>query len=213
MPHLIYLFQSFFQALRSGELPQLGIWSYILLFFLVAIQGPVGTLEGAVAASAGLMKPGWVFVAAMAGSLVDDTLLYSLGYFGKMDWVLQFGNKRGIRAEPLERLQNGMRDHAASILFVAILTMGMIIPALIAAGLVKAPWKRWFPPILIGELIWTGLMLLIGFYATEAVFRVERGIDYAALGGAVIFVVFLIVAGRRFLKQQYRGTMDPAKKD
>jgi len=213
MPHLTTLFQSLLQALRSGELPELGIWSYIVLFLLVAIQGPVGTLEGAVAASTGLMKPGWVFVAAMAGSLVDDTLLYSLGYFGKMDWVLRFGKSRGIQVDTLERLQKAMHDKATRILFIAILTMGMIIPALIAAGLVKAPWKRWFPPILLGELIWTGLMLLIGFYATEAVFRVERGIDYAALGGAVIFVVFLIVAGRRFLKQQYRGTMDPAKKD
>ena len=34
---------------------------------------------------------------------------------------------------------------AARILFVAKLTLSMMIPALVAAGLVKAPWRRWFP--------------------------------------------------------------------
>jgi membrane protein DedA with SNARE-associated domain len=213
MPHLIFLFQSFIQTLRDGKLPQLGIWSYILLFLLVVMQGPVGSLVGAVAASAGLMKPGWVFGTAMAGSLTDDTILYSLGYFGKIDWLMRFGKKLGIHGDTLERLQIGMRDRATSILFAAILTMGMIIPALIAAGLVKAPWKRWFPPILIGELLWTGLMLLIGYYGGNAILRVEQGMEYAALGGAVIFVIFLTIAGRRFIKKQYPGEINPGKKD
>jgi membrane protein DedA with SNARE-associated domain len=159
------------------------------------------------------MKPGWVFGTAMAGSLTDDTILYSLGYFGKIDWLMRFGKKLGIHGDTLERLQIGMRDRATSILFAAILTMGMIIPALIAAGLVKAPWKRWFPPILIGELLWTGLMLLIGYYGGNAILRVEQGMEYAALGGAVIFVIFLTIAGRRFIKKQYPGEINPGKKD
>ena len=213
MSYLTILFQNFVQALRSGQLPQLGTWTYILLAVLVAVEGPIATLLGAAAASAGLMVPGWVFVAAATGNLTADSLWYALGYLGKIDWLLRFGNKLGIRGDILARLETEMHDHAARILFVGKLTLSMMIPALIAAGLVKAPWRRWFPAVFTGEMLWTGSLMLIGFYATEAIKRVERGVEYAAFGGAVVFVLFLILVGRRVVKQRYQGETNPPKEN
>ncbi|HEX7541061.1 MAG TPA: hypothetical protein VF352_02940 [Anaerolineales bacterium] len=213
MTSLTVLIQNFIQALRSGQLPQLGTWTYILLAALVAVEGPIATLLGAAAASAGLMKAGWVFVAAAAGNLTADSLFYTLGYIGKIDWLLRFGKKLGIQADVLARLENGMREHTTRILFVAKLTLSMMIPALLAAGLVKAPWRRWFPAIFTGEMLWTGSLVLIGFYTTEAIKRVERGVEYAALGGAVVFVIFLILVGRRVVKRRYQGEIITPKKD
>jgi membrane protein DedA with SNARE-associated domain len=211
--HLIVLFQSFVQALRSGQLPQLGTWTYILLAVLVAVEGPIATLLSAAAASAGIMKPLWVFAAAATGNLTADSLWYTLGYLGKVDWLLRFGKKLGIRGNILTRLETEMHNDAARILFVAKLTLSMTIPALIAAGLVKAPWKRWFPALFAGETIWTGSLVIIGFYATEAIKRVERGVEYAALGGAVVFVLFLVLVGRRVFKQRYQGEINSPKEE
>ena len=211
--HWIRLFQNFFIALRSGQLPQLGIWTYVFLFVLVAIEGPLGILLGAAAAAAGLMKPGWVFIVAVFGNLADDAFWYTLGYIGKIDWLLRFGKKLGIRAEVLRRLENGMREHAANILFMATVTFSMIVPSLIAAGLVKAPWRRWFLAVFSGEILWTGAIMLIGYYTTEALKRVERGVEYAALGGSVLFVVVLILVGRRMFKPQYQDEIEPPKGD
>jgi membrane protein DedA with SNARE-associated domain len=213
MTNLSILFQNFIQALRSGQLPQLGTWTYILLAALVAVEGPIATLLGAAAASAGLMKPVWVFVAAASGNLTADSLWYMLGYIGKIDWLLRFGKKLGIQADVLARLENGMREHTKRILFVAKLTLSMMIPALIAAGLVKAPWRHWFPAIFTGEMLWTGSLVLIGFYTTEAIKRVERGVEYAALGGAIVFVMFLIMVGRRVVKKRYQSEINPMEND
>ena len=213
MSYLTVLFQNFIEALHNGQLPQLGTWTYLLLAALVAVEGPIATLLGAAAASAGLMKPGWVFAAAAAGNLSADSLWYTLGYFGKITWIKRFGKKLGIRGDILARLETEMHDHAARILFVAKLTLSMMIPALIAAGLVKAPWRRWFPVIFAGETLWTGSLVLIGFYTTEALKKVERGVEYAAIGGSIVFVTFLILVGRRVIKQRYQIEIDPAKKD
>jgi membrane protein DedA with SNARE-associated domain len=213
MAYINNLIQSLIQALRSGQLPQLGTWTYIVLGALVAVEGPIATLLGAAAASAGLMKPGWVFMAAAAGNLTADSLWYTLGYLGKIDWLLRIEKKMGIKGDIMARMEIEMRKHAARILFVAKLTLSLMIPALIAAGLVKAPWKRWFPAIFSGEMIWTGSLLLIGFYATEAIKRVERGVEYAALGGTIIFVIVLIILGRKVLKQYYDENLDPGKKN
>ena len=191
------LFLNLIQALRSGKLPQLGPWTYILLAVMVAVEGPIATLLGAAAASAGLMKPGWVFVVAAVGNLTADTLWYTLGYLGKISWLQRFGEKLSIQADVLARLETEIHSHAVRILFVAKLTLSMMIPALIAGGLVKVPWRRWFPAIFTGEMLWTGSLVIIGFYTTEAIKRVEKGVEYAALGGALIFVLFLVIIGRR----------------
>ena len=199
------LIQEFILAMKTGQLPQLGYWTYLVLAVLVAIEGPVATLLGAAAASAGLMRPGLVFIAAAAGNLTADSLWYTLGYAGKLEWAMRFGRRLGLRPEILERLELGMREHAAKILFMAKLTVSFMIPSLIAAGLVKVRWRRWFPSLFAGEMIWTGSLMLIGYYATEAIKRVEKGVEYLILGLSIIFVLFLLWIGRRVLKNRFKA--------
>jgi membrane protein DedA with SNARE-associated domain len=195
----------FVLAMKSGQLPQLGSWTYLVLAFLVAIEGPVATLLGAAGASAGLMRPGLVFLAAAFGNLTADSLWYTLGYAGKLEWLLRVGRRIGLQADTLERLEQGMHEHAAKILFIAKLTVSFMIPSLIAAGLMKVPWRRWFPALFAGEMIWTGSLVLIGFYATEAIKRVEQGLEYLMLALALFFVLFMILIVRRVFGKQYRA--------
>jgi membrane protein DedA with SNARE-associated domain len=204
LSHLLELLQTFVFYLKSGQLPQLGYWTYILLAALVAIEGPVATLLGAVAASAGLMRPIFVFAAAAIGNLTADTLWYSLGYLGKTDWLHRFGRRLGIRPDLLEHLKHNMITHATKVLFLAKLTLSFVIPALIAAGLLRVPWRRWFPTLVAAETLWTGSLVLIGYYTTEAIKRVEQGIEYAVLAASLLFVTFLIIAGRRLVKEWER---------
>ena len=205
MGNLILFFQNLFAYLGSNQLPPLGPWTYILLAVLVAIEGPIVTLLGAAAASTGLMRPGYVFIAASTGNLLADSLWYTLGYIGKIEWILRIGQRLGIRRETLDRLERGMHKHTMRILFIAKLTVSFMIPSLIAAGLVKAPWKRWFPAIFSGEMIWTGTLVLIGYNTTQAIKRVERGLGYAILSVSIIFVIFLLWMGRRVLREGFKN--------
>lgn len=188
-------------TLRSGQLPELGFWTYIILGFLVLVEGPIATLLGAAAASAGLMRPLGVFAAAAIGNLTADTLWYSLGYLGRTNWIRQFGQRFGIRESLVRHLEQQMIQHATRVLFLAKLTLSFVIPSLIAAGLLRIPWRRWFPALIVAETLWTGSLVLIGFYTTEAIKRVQQSVQYAALGASLIFVIIVIVEGRRLIKQ------------
>ncbi len=201
MTELIQMLAGFVAAVRSGQLPQLGYWTYFLLAGLVAIEGPIVTLLGAAAASAGLMRPLYVFIAAATGNMAADSLWYLLGYAGKTEWLFHFGRRLGLRESLLEHLKHNMVKHATKVLFLAKLTVTFVIPSLVAAGLLRVPWRRWFPALILAETIWTGSLVLIGYYTTEAIKRVERGIEYAVLGASIAFVVFLIFAGRRLVKE------------
>ena len=185
--------------LLSGQLPEWGLWSYILLAVLVAVEGPIATLLGAAGSSTGIMKPEGVFLAAAFGNLAADSLWYTLGYIGKVEWFQRFGGKMGISMAYLERLEKGLHDHAARLLFFAKLSVGPMIPSLIATGLIKVPWKRWFPAVFLGEMIWTGSLITIGYYGIAAIQRVERGIEIAILRGSVAFLLFLLWVGRKIL--------------
>ena len=97
------------------------------------------------------------------GNLTADTLWYLLGYTGNIDAALRLGHWAGFRRKHVDRLTGAMQAHGLKILFFAKLTAGFMIPALIAAGLARLPWKRWFPVLLLGEMIWTGILIVIGF--------------------------------------------------
>lgn len=208
MDKLAVLLSSLIAAIKSGHLPQLGYWTYILLALLVAIEGPIATLLGAAAASAGLMRPLPVFLAAAAGNLTADSLWYTLGYLGKTEWILHFGRRLGLRESLINHLKQNMIAHATKVLFLAKLTVSFVIPSLIAAGLLRVPWRRWFPALAVAETLWTGSLILIGYYTTEALKRVEQGVEYAVLAASILFVVFMILAGRRLVKQWDRDTAE-----
>jgi membrane protein DedA with SNARE-associated domain len=193
------VWQEFILLFKTGQIPEWGVWSYFALAVLVAVEGPIATLLGAAAASAGAMRPILVFLAASAGNLAADTLWYSLGYIGRIEWLFHLGMRTGISRERLERLQGHMRKHAVKVLFFAKLSMSLMIPSLIAAGLVKARWRNWFPAVFGGEIIWTGGLVLIGYYATEAIKRVEQGLEYFILAASVFFVVGTLWLSRRIL--------------
>lgn len=211
MGDIITLLMNLGAYIRSNQLPQVGSWSYFILAILVAIEGPVATLLGAAAASTGLMRPGLVFLAAAAGNLTADSLWYTLGYIGRIEWLLRVGQKLGVRREYLDRLQAGMHQHATRILFIAKLTVSLVIPSLIAAGLVRAPWKRWFPAIFAGEMLWTGSLVLIGFYTTEAIKRIEQGVGYVILVSTLVFIFFLLWLVHRILTRKYNSEVEISK--
>jgi len=208
---LIDQLKQFLANINVIQLASWGLWSYLLLAFLVAIEGPIATLLGAAAASIGLMHPGFVFVAASAGNLTSDTLWYTLGYLGKIEWIKRFGYRLGISMEKLERLEKMLHDHAPIILFFSKLTISPMIPALIATGLIKYPWRRWFPYVFAGEMIWTGSLVLIGFFGVQVIKKVQLGIEHVILASSIIFIVFILWLGRRYLIKETRNTGDSSK--
>ena len=191
-----YIYRSF---LPINPIQQhLGGWAYLLLALVVAAEGPIATLAGAAAAAAGLLNPILVFVSASIGNLTADILWYSLGYLRKAEWLVKYAGWLGIKENIIVRLQDDINEHVRKILFVAKLTLGFVIPALIAAGLARVPFKRWFGVLFTAECIWTGSLVLTGYYFGTLVQRIETNLRWVSIGGALIFVTIVLVYLSRF---------------
>jgi membrane protein DedA with SNARE-associated domain len=167
-------------------------WAYLGIAVLVAVEGPIVTLLGAAAAAGGYLKPGLVFISAAAGNMVADNLWYLLGYLGKMEWMVRYGRWFGVRRDQVERLERSIQKHALSILFIAKLTLGFMVPALIATGLAKIPWRRWIGVLALGEFIWTGTLVLAGYFFGQYLKTMEVGLQIVTIIGVVIFLSMII---------------------
>lgn len=179
----------FLTNLQAGILPNLGFWSYLLLALFVVVEGPVVTVLAGVAASAGFLKPDLVFLSAGMANLSADSVWYLVGHVSKKEHLLRLGRRFGIRAMHLERLQRSVRAHAFRFLFIAKVTYGFAVPLHLTAGLSRIPWRRWFPPVLVGEVIWTGGLVLFGYYTTKTLEQIEK--DFRNL--ALIFIVSIMI--------------------
>ena len=184
------LLQEFYHALGSGQVADWGYWSYLALGALVLVEGPIATLLGAAASSAGFMNPYLVFVTASLGNLSADMLWYGLGYMGKSEWLVRYGGFFRIRKGHVDRLTEDMHKHARKLLLMAKLTVSVAVPVLIATGVAKVPWRRWFWVVFIGEAIWTGALVFLGFHFARSIAQLEFGVQLVAIGTLIVFFFF-----------------------
>jgi membrane protein DedA with SNARE-associated domain len=213
---IIEFFHVILGAIKSGNLPQVGYVSYLVLAILVALEGPIATLVGAAAASAGFMKPELVFLSAAGGNMTADMLWYYLGYAGRVNWIFDHSKWFGWNRSKVDHLIQGMHDHAPKILFLAKLTAAFTIPSLLAAGFARVPVRRWLPFLAIAETLWTGSLVIIGYYATESMKQIQNGIQYVFLLGSIVFVIFIAwIVLRRYIqtKTSYREFFEEEKED
>jgi membrane protein DedA with SNARE-associated domain len=169
-----------------------GWWAYLLLALLVLVEGPAFTLLAGVAASTGQLSVPLVFLAAASGNLAGDALWYSLGRFGKIEWIAHYGRWLGVRPEQVKRLERVIRQHAVRLLISAKLTLGLIIPTLISAGLTRVEWRRWFPYLVVAECVWTGTLVTLGFFFGGALRQLEQGVQIIGVVGAMLVLLLLI---------------------
>ena len=130
---------------------------------------------------------------ASIGNLTADTLWYSVGYLGKTEWFIRYGRWFGIEEKLVKRLQQDIQEHIHKVLFVAKLTLGLVVPALIAAGLTRVPIKRWFGVLFAAECIWTGGLVLAGYYFGTLTQSIESHLRWLSLGGAAVFLALVII--------------------
>jgi membrane protein DedA with SNARE-associated domain len=200
--------QQFWLTLQNGQLPLLGRWNYLILMILIILQGPLSTMLGGAAAAAGLLNPFGVLLVAMVGNLGADAFWYTMGRSSKIGKLARWSRRSQALVDVLRA---GMHTHALKVLLMAKLSIGMAVPAIIAAGLARVPWRRWFPIVLLGEILWTGMLLLVGFYATEAIKGAEQVVVYLGAVGSAVFIGVILVYVPRELKRHLE-TSEPLPK-
>lgn len=194
------LIQGFWEAIRTGHLPDLGHWSYVLIALLVFVEGPSVTLVAGAMAATGILRAEWVLVAAAIGNFASDQFWYWLGRLGGAQSFLRRSHWFQRRADEIAQIESGIQEHAVKMYLMAKLSMGLLaIPTLMSAGLVRVSWWRLASVSVVIEPLWTGFLVFAGYRLGQHITRLERGLQIAALiAGCALLLLFLYWYRRMF---------------
>lgn len=194
----------FFQQLTiathmGGEITN--FWIYPVLVLMVLVEGPFAILVASSAASTGFLLPIPVFLAASLGNLIADVLWYFLGRSGKLEWILKIRWLK-LTPEKLDILTRSVQNNAVKILFIAKVTNGLIVPALIATGLARVKLRRWFPMIFVSNFLITAVFVCLGYFTAMNIMKLQHWLRYLAMGFSILIIIFLSWYAQHLISRQ-----------
>jgi len=168
-----------FDFASTSSLPFL---PYLLLSVLTMAEGPIATLMGGAASSTGYLLPIPAYFSVVIGNLISDLGWYSLGRFGKLEWLKRFGSKVGLKDGRIDQIQSNIQRYAPRLLFLSKMTVGFPIPTLVATGLSRVPIRRWALAWILGELIKSAALGSAGYLFARVFQQASTSVQYVLWG-------------------------------
>jgi membrane protein DedA with SNARE-associated domain len=168
---------------------------YGIIVVLACAEGPVLSMIGGVLIKLGYFSFIPLYAALMIGDLIGDAIWYYIGrYFGHR-FIKRFGKYFDITEESVAKVTTIFHKYKHHILLISKVTngFGFALVTLMTAGMVKIPFWRYLAINLIGQFVWTGLLLGIGYFFSNLYLTVDSIIGKMGVVAAfvVVFIGFL----------------------
>jgi membrane protein DedA with SNARE-associated domain len=196
----------FFQSLFDWYMTNL---NYFTVALLMAIESTFLPLPSEVVIPFAAFKAGQgelnVFLVvffgttgALCGSLINYTLAYYLGrpiVYGFAE--SKIGRLFLLSKEKVQHAENYFLKNGKSSTFIGRLVPGIRHLISIPAGLARMNLRDFMVYTFIGAGIWNSILAVIGYYLYEMREQIFPYIGHILLGLGIIFVIFLVIKGRR----------------
>jgi membrane protein DedA with SNARE-associated domain len=138
---------------------------YAVIIMTSFVEGPILALLCGVFYRLGFFHIVPIYFALMSGDLIGDCFWYWIGYRFGHRFIQRFGRYFSIHEKNVNKVETIFHTHKDSILLISKLTMGLgfALVTLVTAGLVRIPFKRYLTMNVLGQFIWTGLLLTLGY--------------------------------------------------
>jgi membrane protein DedA with SNARE-associated domain len=153
--------------------------SYILIFILMLIEGPIVTSLAAFGASLGYLNIYAIIMLSLFGNLIPDIILFIIGRFGRKKSIENYISNLGIKYPKIKKLEIALKNHSGKALIFSKLTPPLPLPGIILAGFVKMPFKKFLIIDLIFNITATIIFAGIGFYFG---FTIDKLFEYIQIG-------------------------------
>lgn len=179
-------------------------YRYLIIIPLGIVEGPALAMVCGLLLRLGLLSFWPVYLILMVADLVGDIMWYCVGYYGGEKLVNSMGKYFGLNEQSYKAIEKAYHKYHDWILIISKITMGLGLPFVIltTAGIVRVPFKRYMALNFLGQLVWTGGLLAIGYYLGNFYLQINKGFETVSFIG--IFVVILVVfyGIGRFIRSQ-----------
>ena len=177
---------------------------YAAIVLICFVEGPILTvLCGILISLAGLpVVP--IYLALMLGDLIGDVAWYWIGRTAGHPFVGRFGTYFSIEEKEVSAVTKIFHKYHEKILIISKVTMGFgfAIVTLFTAGMVRIPFRKYFAINAIGQIVWTGLLLGIGYLFGDWYTTLDNVFGKISLVAGVILVVLALFGFARYMKKR-----------
>lgn len=161
---------------------------YPTMLILMIIEGPITTILAAFAASLGFFNIFSVFGLSMLGDIFGDMILYTIGYTGGTKALAKAEKILKIKPAIVVKIEELFLLHGKKTIFAVKSTTGLCWITFIAAGTMRMKFKEFLIGSFIGGIIWSGFLVIMGYFFGYAFEKIN---DYIRYAGIIIFIAAL----------------------
>jgi membrane protein DedA with SNARE-associated domain len=177
---------------------------YPLMLLIMIVEGPIMTILASFAASLGFFNIFVVFFLSITGDIIGDTVLYAIGYFGGNAALWKAEKLLKIKPTIVAKMESLFLKHGKKTILAVKSTTGLCWITFIAAGSVRMNFKDFLSASLLGGILWSGFLVIIGYFFGYAFEKINDYIRFAGLiifFGALIFFIIVTIYKRHQSKR------------
>ena len=177
---------------------------YVIIIVLACAEGPILSMIFGVLIKLGYFSLIPVYTALMLGDLIGDTLWYYIGRHFGYRFINRFGKYFSITEDKVETITKIFHKHKNSILFISKISngFGFALVTLITAGIVKIPFFKYLSVNLVGQFIWSGVLIGVGYFFSDLYMRVDTFLARVGIVAVLILVIALFLGYKNYLKNR-----------
>jgi membrane protein DedA with SNARE-associated domain len=182
----------------------ISLWGYPIMLVLMILEGPIVTIIAAFMASLGYFNVFFVLGLSVAGDVIGDIILYYIGYFGGQKILPKVERFLKISQPTVERLKQKFQENSGRIIFYVKSTTGLSYITFITAGTLKIRISKFITFSILGGLVWSSFLVIMGYFFGYAADKISVYIKYAGamtISAAVIFFIGLTLYKRKQTKE------------
>jgi len=176
---------------------------YVLIFVSTFFEGPIITMGVGFLYHLGRVAFWPAYLAVVAGDFAADLVWYWVGYFAARRLIWRFGHWIGVTPASIEKVEVLFKKHDTKVLTVSKLTFGFGTgtATLLAAGMMRIPFKRYIMVNLIAGFVWSLFLFVLGYFFGNLYALIPESFRIAFALCALIAVFFGLRALSRHIAQ------------
>lgn len=174
---------------------------YLVIILLACAEGPILSMIGGILIRLGYFDLWPIYLALMAGDLLGDVGWYYVGRYYGHSFINRFGKYFNITEKGVAKVTEIFHRYKHRILIISKISngFGLSLVTLITAGIVKIPFWRYLATNLIGQFIWTGLLISVGYFFSHLYLLVNTWLERSAIIAAFILIILAFNGYRKYL--------------
>ena len=180
-------------------------YRYVLIVPLTIIEGPIVMVICGFLLRTGIGQFDTIplYFSLIISDLIGDIGWYCVGRFWGLPFVRKYGHFYSISEKTVEKTTTLFHRYHNRILFISKITMGFgfALVTLITAGIAKVPFKKYIVFNVSGQFIWTGVLLLIGYFFGNLYYTVDKSFRIATVIALIVIIIVVIYGFGKYVSK------------